>query len=190
MEAYRSWVAGMKQYQPAPTDLSRLNSVQRYFQKGSLDWSDYGYLLILVVIYWFLRPHIERIVKRWSEESLGEKERKAYEQRRDEAKVNANSIRSGKSQPSGKILGSTTEDGQEGVVSATATGTRNEETDLKSRKQQKSKKGASSAEKSAEDKTLDWEDDSEFDAAIKTAPSAEIQPEKNDIKEWMEKWTA
>lgn len=198
MEGIQSWIRGMKQYQTPPPgqelDLSRLNPVQRYFHKGALDWSDYGRLLVIVAIYWFLRPYIQKVAKRWSDESQGDDEREAYKQRREDAQVGANSIRSGKEPPKGKTLGDILDHGIEGhtnSASATATATQNEEAGMKNRKQQKSKKGVSFvAEKSAEDKTLDWEDESEFNPSLNAASTEETQPERNDIKEWMEKWTA
>ena len=51
------------------------------------------------------------------------------------------------------------------------------------------KKGVSFApEKSDAEKTLDWEDESQYDPRRGLPPSQEDQ--ENDIKSWMEKWTS
>ncbi|KAJ9655565.1 hypothetical protein H2198_005566 [Neophaeococcomyces mojaviensis] len=194
MDAVQSWASGLREYKPVPQDLSRLNPIQRYFHKGSLEWSDYGRLIAVVLVYWLLRPYIQRTIKRWSSESQGEEEREAYQQRREEAKVSANDIRSGKQRAEGKTLGQILDEGVDGQAAAASGVVRNGEVEVKNRKQQqqKKKKGVSFAmEKSAEEKTLDWEDDSEFDPTQKPLAEGEAIPaEKNDIKEWMEKWTA
>lgn len=186
----------MVEYIPPPADLSKLNPIQRYMQKGSLEWSDYMRLAVLVLAYWFLRPYIQRAAKRFLSDSSieeGEAEAEAYKQRRAVAAVGANDIRSGKKSSEGKTLGQLLDDGIDGVAATSGADAKPmdvgeaQDAEVKNRKQKK--KGVSFApEKSAEDKTLDWEDDSEFDP--RKGPAGSTQGGSGDIKQWMEKWTA
>lgn len=186
----------MVQYRvPPPKDLSKLNPIQRYMQKGSLEWNDYMRLAVLVLAYWFLRPYIQRAAKRWMGDSSideGEAETEAYKQRRAAAAVGANDIRSGKKSPENKTLGTLLDEGADGVAATSGVHAKGidsseaQEGDVKNRRPKK--KGVSFApEKSDLDKTLDWEDDSEFDPRRGPAGS---QAGNGDIKQWMEKWTA
>jgi len=197
MEAAQSWVGNLRQYKPVQEDLSHLNPIQRYLHKGSLDWSDYGRLILIVIVYWFLRPYIEKTIRRWSGEAQGEQEIDAYQQRREEAKVSANDIRSGrkKEEEGGKTLGQILDEGVDGQLAVAASGSgivKEDDSEVTNRKQPKKKKGVSfAAEKSSVEKTLDWEDDNEFDPRRSRVMEGEDAPaEKNDIKDWMEKWTA
>lgn len=186
----------MVKYVPPPKDLSKLNPIQRYMQKGSLDWSDWLRLIALVAAYWFLRPYIQNFARKLSGEAVaeGEAEQEAYKERREAAAVSANQIRSGKKSPSeGKTLGQLLDEGVDGFddsakTSGAATADVNE-SEVKSRKQKK--KGVSFApEKSTIEKTMDWEDESEFDPRRKPVEGEEGAPVAGDIKEWMEKWTS
>lgn len=125
----------------------------------------------------------------------GEAEQEAYMERREAAMVGANEIRSGKKIPEGKTLGQLLDEGVSGfedkasASGAAVAGAEGTDGDVKSRKQKK--KGVSFApEKSAADKTLDWEDESEFDPRRKVIEGEEGAPVSGDIKQWMEKWTA
>lgn len=187
----------MVKYTPAPADLSKLNPIQRYMQKGSLDWSDWLRLIALIAAYWFLRPYIQNIVRKYSGEDVtqGEAEQEAYSKRREAAAVGANDIRSGKKIPEGKTLGQLLDEGVDGfdkkAVSSGAApaGAEGNDGEVKSRKQKK--KGVSFApEKSAIDRTLEWEDESEFDPRRKVVEGEEGEPVPGDIKQWMEKWTS
>jgi len=166
-------------------------------QKGSLEFQDYMRLGVIVLLYWVLRPHIQRLVKKWSDDAVhsGEKEQEAYQQRRAQA-ATSNDIRSGKKTKDGegKTLGQLLDEGAEGL-NAEATGAKATAASeslngqVKNRKQKK--KGVSFApEKSEADKTLDWEDESEFDPRSPPLVSEGGTQQTGDIKEWMEKWTS
>lgn len=186
----------MVKYTPAPDDLSKLNPIQRYMQKGYLDWSDWLRLIGLVALYWFLRPYIQNFVRRTASPDIaeGEAEQEAYKQRREAAAINANQIRSGKKIPEGKTLGQLLDEGVDGFDKGAASGAAPaaaevNDGEVKSRKQKK--KGVSFApEKTEVDKTVDWEDESEFDPRRKVVEGEEGAPVAGDIKQWMEKWTA
>lgn len=186
----------MVQYVPPPQDLSKLNPIQRYMQKGSLDWSDWLRLIAVVAVYWLLRPYIQNFTRRTSgdEVAQGEAEQEAYRQRREAAAVGANEIRSGKKLSEGKTLGQLLDEGVDGFdtsakSSGAATTSGANDTEVKSRKQKK--KGVSFApEKTSVEKTMDWEDESEFDPRRKPVEAEEGASEAGDIKAWMEKWTS
>lgn len=187
----------MVQYVPPPQDLSKLNPIQRYMQKGSLDWSDWARLIALVAAYWFLRPYIQNFARRLSGEEVaqGEAEQDAYKERREAAAVSANEIRSGKKVEEGKTLAQLLDEGVDGFDnSAKASGAATANTgandaEVKSRKPKK--KGVSFApEKTSIEKTMDWEDESEFDPRRKPVEGEEGVSEAGDIKAWMEKWTS
>lgn len=191
----------MVEYVPPPRDLSRLNPIQRYMQKGSLDWSDYGWLVALVLLYWFCRPALQRFFKTMAGPEIqeGEEEQKAYEQRRAKAAVDANSIRSGKKQQQqdkGKSLGQILDEGTDGMMQdkATTSSAHVADTEAVSRRTEvkKKKKGVSFApEKSAEERTLDWEDESQWDPS----KTAQVMPESKsgevksgNVLDWIKTW--
>lgn len=192
----------MVDYVPPPRDLSRLNPIQRYMQKGSLDWSDYVWLVALVLLYWFCRPALQRFFKTMAgpEVQQGEDEQKAYEQRRAQAAIDANSIRSGqKQQPppeKGKTLGQILDDGVDGMMPGHATTTSanvvhaegvSNRTEVK-----KKKKGVSFApEKSAEERTLDWEDESQWDPSKTAQVMSHARPgeiQSGNVLDWIKTW--
>lgn len=188
----------MVEYTAPPEDLSRLNPIQRYMQKGSLEWSDWMRLGVIVLIYWLVRPYAQKLFRRWGEEAIteGEKEKAAYEERRAAASVSANDIRTGKKETEGKTLGYVLAAGPEGLAassgadSTVASATQGQDGEMKNRKAKK--KGVSFApEKSEVDKTLDWEDDSEFDPRRSPLSSSErADSSTGDIKQWVDKWTS
>ena len=183
----------MVEYVPPPRDLSRLNPIQRYLQKGSLDWSDYARLAAFIALYWFLRPYLQKFFKNASKDVKdGEEEEEAYKERRAKAALAAD-LRPGSEKEKGKTLGELLDGGVDGMM-AQSTGIRSSKaddstTEMKSRKPKK--KGVSFApEKTELDKTLDWDDESEFDPRRPPVVSEGGQPQSGDIKAWMEKWTA
>lgn len=186
----------MVKYTPPPQDLSKLNPIQRYMQKGSLEFSDWLRLGAVVLAYWLLRPYFQRLAKRYlSDEAVqeGEEEQEAYKQRRAQAAI-SNGIRSGKKndQGDGKTLGQLLEEGTDGFAHSSgakaAPTVPVQEGDVKNRKQKKSKGVSFAPEKSEVEKTLDWEDESEFDP--RREPSTSQEQAGGDIKQWMEKWTS
>lgn len=85
----------MVEYTPPPADLSHLNPVQRYLQKGQLDSRDLAYLFIFVLAYLAARPAIQRGIKWWmADEELLAGERAQAEFLK--AKIDPNSIRGSK----------------------------------------------------------------------------------------------
>lgn len=147
--------------------------------------------------YWFLRPYIQNFTRRLSGEEVtqGEAEQEAYKERREAAAVSANEIRSGKKVSEGKTLGQLLDEGVDGfddsakTSGAATASTGVNDSEVKSRKQKK--KGVSFApEKTSIEKTMDWEDESEFDPRRKPVEGEEGASQTGDIKEWMEKWTS
>lgn len=165
-------------------------------QKGSLDWSDWLRLGAIVLAYWLLRPYFQKLAKRWSDESVrqGEEETEAYKERRAAAAaaVSANDIRSSQKPADGKTLGELLDQGSDAFIKTANTNTtavstnKQDTTDVKNRK--KKSKGVSFApEKSELDKTLDWEDESEFDPRRK--PVVGEGEEQGEIEQWLNRWS-
>lgn len=188
----------MVEYTPPPQDLSKLNPIQRYMQKGSLDFSDWLRLGAVVLVYWLLRPYFQKLAKKWSDDAVqkGEEEQAAYQQRRAQAAI-SDDIRSGKKrqQGEGKTLGNLLEEGADGFAESSgakaASNVPGQDGEVKNRKQKKTKGVSFAPEKSEVDKTMDWEDESEFDPRRKPLTSQEqAEAEGGDIKQWMEKWTS
>ena len=187
----------MVEYVPPPKDFSKLNPIQRYMQKGSLDLSDWLRLGALVLAYWLLRPYFQTLAKKWFGTAVaeGEEEQTAYQQRREQASI-SNEIRSGKKSQgaSGKTLSTVLEEGVDGFAeSSGAKADSNgpaQNGEVKNRKQKKSKGVSFAPEKTEVDRTLDWEDESEFDPRRKPLTSQEQAEAGGDIKQWMEKWTS
>jgi len=190
----------MVEYTAAPRDLSKLNPIQRYMQKGSLDLSDWLRLGALVVAYWLLRPYFQKLAKKYLSDAdvkKGEEEQTSYEQRRAQAAV-SDDIRSGKKTKHGeeRTLGQLLDEGTDGFAASSASGARTTtvpagEGEVKNRKQKKSKGVSFAPEKTEVDKTLDWEDESEFDPRRKPLTLEEqTEAAGGDIKQWMDKWTS
>jgi len=187
----------MVEYTPPPKDFSKLNPIQRYMQKGSLDFSDWLRLGAVVFAYWLLRPYFQKLAKKWSDEAVqtGEEEQAAYEQRRTQAAI-SNDIRSGKKSKDadGRTLGQLLDEGADSFAETSgakaAPAVPAQEGAVKNRKQKKPKGVSFAPEKSEVDKTLDWEDESEFDPRRKPLTAQEQAEAGGDIKQWMEKWTS
>ena len=152
---------------PPPEDLSQLNPIQRYMQKGSLDRQDYVYLFIFVLGYIALRPAI----KKGAGWLLGDKDfhegQKAQQEHEQRATIGANAIRGGKDEPEGLP--------ETGAVDAKASGRDSDSTgqvlNRKMRSQDSSKPEA--------DKLLDWDDE----------PARPKQEgDKSDVMTWLDKW--
>lgn len=190
----------MVEYVPPPSDLSRLNVVQRYMQKGSLDWSDYGWLIALVLIYWFSRPYIQRFVKATADPAVreGEFEQEAFQQRRAKAAIDANQIRSGKQrkEQDSKTLGQLLDEGpsamMEGSAATTSAATVPEGDVINRSIPVKKKKGVSFApEKSEEERTMDWEDESKWDPnkVVDVVPGAKPgEVVSGNVLDWIKTW--
>ena len=89
----------MPQYTPPPPTLDHLNPVQRYLQKGSLEFQDYVNLLLLVLAYFFIRPYIDAGMKKFfanKDLSEGEEIQKEFAESKLKPKVGANEIRGAK----------------------------------------------------------------------------------------------
>ncbi|OAP63561.1 hypothetical protein AYL99_02788 [Fonsecaea erecta] len=153
----------MVEYVPAPSDLSRLNPIQRYMQKGQLDKQDYFYLCLIVLIYFMARPKIEEFFKWWmSPKALreGEQARAEYMQK---AKVGPNVIRG---------IESTSLETIPEVSVDTTSGTNVDKKGKVVNRKTKEKSGA--------DKLLDWEDEPE---------RKPTEGDKADIVAWLDKWS-
>jgi hypothetical protein len=157
----------MVEYVPPPKDLSQLNAIQRYMQKGQLDWPrDYIYLILLVAAYIMARPAISKFMKYLiTDEKIeqGEQERNAYHERR--AQVGPNTIRGVKGAES-TVIGS-----NEMNASGANTGNRGEALNRKAKGKKVSKAEA--------DKLLDWDDE---------PARQEFEGEKADVMSWLNKW--
>ncbi|EXJ88382.1 hypothetical protein A1O1_05312 [Capronia coronata CBS 617.96] len=153
----------MVEYVPPPEDLSHLNAIQRYMQKGTLDKQDYIWLILVVFAYFTARPYIQELFKRFfspDEYKEGEQIREDYEQ--SKAKVGPNSIRGIESaestamtEPSGETMASGSSIGKGKVVN------------------RKTK------DKSEVDKLLDWDDE---------PPRKPSEGDKEDVVAWLDKW--
>ncbi|OAL37429.1 hypothetical protein AYO20_03278 [Fonsecaea nubica] len=153
----------MVEYTPAPEDLSRLNPIQRYMQKGQLDKQDYVYLILIVLVYFMARPKIEEFFKWWmgpKELQEGEQARIAYMQK---AKVGPNVIRGTET----RSLETIPE-----VSADTATGTNMDKKGKVVNRKTKDKSGT--------DKLLDWEDEPE---------RKPTEGDKSDVVAWLDKWS-
>lgn len=86
----------MPEYVPPPASLDHLNPIQRYLQKGKLEFQDYMNLVLLVLAYFVLRPYIEAGMKRIFENKdlkEGEQAQRDYIESKTKPKVGANEIR-------------------------------------------------------------------------------------------------
>ena len=153
-------------------------------QKGSLDPIDFAVLALLVGSYMYFRPYVEKGIK-WllapSDMLEGEKEQKAYQERRDAARVSSNSIRGGKGESS-VVVG-----GQEGKVTGRKVDERTGE--LVNRKvkggQQQQALQKTEEEKllEEEEKLLNWEDDQ----PVTVEGKVDVERPKN-VEQWLGKW--
>lgn len=160
----------LNEYTPPPSDLSGLNPIQRYMQRG-LTTQDYAYLFIFVLAYIAARPYVKKGAK-WllAPKELIEAERiqnEYYETQ--EAKVSANEIRA-----KGNGGESVMVDGTGDDVKASG---REEETGNVVNRKAKTQTPATS--KSEEEKLLDWDDE---------PARAKVEGDKGDVVSWLNKW--
>ncbi|EHY59708.1 hypothetical protein HRR83_001018 [Exophiala dermatitidis] len=154
----------MVDYVPPPRDLSHLNAVQRYMQKGSLDKQDYIWLVLIVFAYFTARPYIQELFKRFfNHQDIEEGEKTRAEYIQSKAKVGPNSIRGTEAEESTTIVE---------LSGDTKASGRNSE-----------KKGKAvnrkTKEKSEVDKLLDWDDEPE---------RKPVEGDKTDVATWLDKW--
>ena len=157
-------------------------------QKGSLDPIDFAVLAVLVGSYLYFRPYVEKGIK-WliapNDMLEGEKEQKAYIERREAAKVGSNSIRGAK----GKGNGSVVVGGQEGQATGRTVDDRSGEVvnrKMKGGQQQPVVQGEKSEEEKLleeEEKLLNWEDDQ----PVTVEGKVDVERPKN-VEQWLGKW--
>jgi Protein trafficking PGA2 len=160
----------MVQYGPKPDRFDRMNPIQRYMQKGSLEWDDYMWLLILVLGYIAVRPYTQKVIK-WilAPKDVKEGDELLKEHFEAKAKVGANTIRGSKS-----IQDEPTNIPSAGKSTA-ATGS-SVATDGKVSNRKAKSTGTA---KSEEEKLVDWDDE----PARKPA-----EGDKSDVVAWLDKW--
>jgi hypothetical protein len=160
----------MVQYSPPPVNLDRLNPIQRYMQKGSLDTRDYIYLAIFVLLYLAARPAIKKGAEWWlapKDYREGQQAQKELLQARARAKIGANAIRDGKERPQ-ELNEDTGTEVQASGVDSQQTG-----------QVQHRKTKQLDLSKSEADKLLDWDDE----------PARPKQEgDKSDVVTWLNKW--
>ena len=157
-------------------------------QKGSLDPLDWAVLAVLVGSYMYFRPYVEKGMK-WllapSDMLEGEKEQKAYTERREAAKIGSNAIRGAKGQANDSVIVG----GHEGKVTGRAM---NESTGeavnrkMKGQKQQQVAQEEKSDEEKLleeEEKLLNWEDDQ----PVTMEGKVDVERPKN-VEQWLGKW--
>ncbi|EXJ78290.1 hypothetical protein A1O3_09451 [Capronia epimyces CBS 606.96] len=155
----------MVQYVPPPEDLSHLNPIQRYMQKGTLDRQDYIWLFLIVLAYFTARPYIQELVKRFfNHDDLkeGEQIRSDYEQ--SKAKVGPNSIRGNQPDESTAIT--------ELLDETAASGSNVKKSGKAVNRKTKDKPEL--------DKLLDWDDEPE---------RKPVEGDKSDVVAWLDKWS-
>ena len=155
----------MVEYTPAPEDLSRLNPIQRYMQKGSLDTQDYAWLFIAVLAYFTARPYIQELFKRFfSIGDVQEGERVRQDYVKSKAKVGPNSIRGNEVQE----LETIPESKEDIITSGTNVTTKGKVVNRKNK------------EKSEQEKLIDWDDEPERPA---------VEGDRADVVSWLDKWS-
>jgi hypothetical protein len=158
----------MVEYGPKPDRLDRMNPIQRYMQKGSLEFSDYIWLLIVILAYIALRPHTQKFMK-WllapKDVKDGDEALKSHYQ--SKASVNPNTIRGGKAELPTVIPEN------DSSVAASSSAVVNEG-QVSNRKAKNS-----SSTKTEEEKLIDWDDE----------PARQhFEGEKSDVIAWLDKW--
>ena len=152
----------MVQYTPPPADLSQLNPIQRYLQKGELDTRDFAYLFIFVLAYFAARPAIQRGIKWW----LADEDLRAGERAQAEflkAKVDPNIIRATKTRETASTPGNSGD---------TTTGSNVDKNGTVVNRKTKDKSGT--------DVLLDWDDQPE---------RKPTEGDKADVVSWLNKWS-
>lgn len=157
----------MVEYGPRPDRLDRMNPIQRYMQKGSLDFQDYMWLLVLVLAYIVFRPYVKQGMK-WllapKDVKEGDEFLKAHYQK---AKVDPNAIRGAKADPSRALP----ETDSSVAASGSAVGKEGQVSNRKIK--------SSNSTKTEEEKLIDWDDE----------PAREhVEGEKSDIIAWLDRW--
>lgn len=164
----------MPKYTPPPPTLDHLNPIQRYLQKGQLDRQDWLRLGVLVLAYFVLRPYIEKGAAWLLAPKEGIKAQKEYAERRAKAKIDADSIRGIKkkkgSEKETNIVEELVEDDK--AVTSARTGEKGQAVNRKNKGQ--------NANKSHEEKMVDWEDE-----PIEVATG---DGDKADVVQWLNKW--
>jgi len=155
----------MVDYSPAPEDLSQLNPIQRYMQKGSLDKQDYVWLFLLVLAYFTARPYLHKLAK-WffNPDELLEGERVRNEYLQSKAKIGPNSIRGTESQEPAAIVEKTGDT----VASGSSVDKKGKVVNRKTK------------EKTGEDQLLDWDDE---------PARRPTEGDKSDVVAWLDKWS-
>lgn len=156
----------MVEYVPPPKDLSRLNPIQRYMQKGSLDRQDYVWLFIIVLAYFTARPYVQELAKRFFSPATdeGERIRQEFIMSKAKAKVGPNAIRGTEHQE----LETIPESKEDVTTSGTQSTSKGKAVNRKNK------------EKTLQDQLLDWDDE--------PARPAE-DPSKADVVSWLDKWS-
>lgn len=154
----------MVEYTAPPKDLNRLNPIQRYMQKGSLDKQDYVWLFIFVLLYFTVRPYLQELAKRFfSSETVEEGEQIRKDFIKSKAKVGPNAIRGLESHE----LETIPETKEETLASGSHTAAAGQVVNRKNK------------EKTGEEKLLDWDDEPE---------RSQIDGDKTDVVSWLDKW--
>ncbi|KIW65645.1 hypothetical protein PV04_07886 [Phialophora macrospora] len=154
----------MVKYTPPPADLSHLNPIQRYMQKGELEGRDWAYLLIFVLAYLAARPAIQRGIKWWmADEELKAGERAQAEFLRSKARVSPDTIRGSKSQEATPV--------PEGSGDKTTGSSLDNKGKVTNRK---------AKDRSPADILLEWDDQPERKPA---------DGDKVDVVAWMNRWS-
>ena len=163
----------MVKYEPPPTDLSHLNPIQRYMQKGSLDREDYIRLGLLVAVYWILRPYIQKLFKKFfggdDDVTEGEEIRDEYEQRRAKAALDANALRNSK----GASQTIAESEKQDDVVASGSSAKEGGGTAVNR------KKVNFAQPKTEEEKLLDWDDE---------PARRPLAGDSTDVVSWLDRW--
>lgn len=161
----------MPTYTPPPASLDHLNPLQRYLQKGSLDFQDYMHLFLLVLGYFVCRPYIDAGMKKFFKHkdlSEGEEIQKEYVESKLKPKVGANEIRGAKT--------TTLESGAGTATSGADTKLAN--TPVSRKAKQPAEELGEVPEQTAE-QLLEWDD-------ITTTGTTEGP--KADVLTWIDKW--
>src|SRR5271155_4316297 len=157
----------MVEYSPPPADLSKLNPIQRYLQKGALETRDWFRLFIIVMSYLLLRPYIEWLMKKWFDADPKKSSQDAQAEAKLTARIPANAIRGNKSEGKG---GST----------AKASGSEpagEEEITLR----RPGKGGAEFTATTLQEQLLNWDD-------LDLKARKPVEGDKNDVTEWLGGW--
>lgn len=139
-------------------------------QKGSLDRDDYIRLGLLVLVYFILRPYIEKLFQAgFGSREIEEGEQILQEYTQGKAKLDGNALRSSKS----SALDTAAVTG-EGAVTTGSKASKSGET-----VNRKVKFKVDQAEKSAQEKLIDW------DGEPARKP---VEGDMSDVTNWLDRW--